>query len=205
MTLEIETKFQVSGLDAVRDRLAAVGAVRIGGGLERNWVLDDAKGSLFRRRILLRLRDDGERGSVLTVKGPARAGKFKTREEVNAAVESIGKLLGQMEMLGYRTKWRYEKRRESWRWLDCLVCLDECPEIGFFVEIEGQPTVIPAAAEGLGLDPERHINDNYLDLWQNHLNALGQPRRDMVFGDAESRPGNGESGCDPAPDTERRT
>ena len=204
--LEIETKFAVPDLDAVRGRLAGAGAVRIGGGLERNWILDDAEGSLFRRRILFRLRDEGERGSVLTVKKPAREGKFKTREEVNAAVESVGKLLAQMEMLGYRTKWRYEKRRETWRWLDCLVCLDECPEIGAFVEIEGEPPAIRAAAAGLGLDLESHIDDNYLDLWQNHLDALGQPRRDMGFGNAETCPEKGKPGCGPAaPDTERRT
>ncbi|MDR2392382.1 MAG: hypothetical protein LBE84_11980, partial [Planctomycetota bacterium] len=60
---------------------------------------------------------------------------------------------------------------------------------------------------GLGLDPEAHINDNYLDLWQNHLDAFGQPRRDMVFGDTEDCPENKNSGrgpLPPEPDRERR-
>ncbi|MDR1520528.1 MAG: class IV adenylate cyclase [Planctomycetota bacterium] len=181
MPLEIETKFKIADPAAIRRRLLALGAERIGGGLERNWVLDDAGGGLRRRRHLLRVRDGGAGGGLLTVKGPEMGGEFKTREEVNSRIGSIPDFLRQMEMLGFKPAWIYEKRRESWRWRGCAVELDECPEIGCFVEIEGGPDLIKAVAADLGLDPDSRLNDNYFDIWLRHLAASRQPGRDMVF------------------------
>lgn len=181
MTREIEAKIRVPDLQPLRQRLAALGADDLGMHREKNWVLDDQAGSLRQREMLLRVRSVGGPGGVLTVKRPVEDGEFKTREEVECGVDSAATLLAQLQFLGYAVNWIYEKNRHEWRWRDCAVALDECPEIGCFIEIEGEPANIRAVCADLRLDPAAHLGDNYLKLWMKHLETLGDPKRDMLF------------------------
>lgn len=181
MSREIEAKIKVDGLVEIRMRLNELGASNEGETNERNWVLDNSAGSLESRGLLLRVRNLGDAGAILTVKRPVEGGEFKVREEVETMVDSVRDLLKQLDMLGYQVKWIYEKRRQTWLWRDCVLALDECPELGFFVEIEGEPDAIRAVCEDLYLDPESHIDDNYLTLWRKYLEANGEEDRNMVF------------------------
>lgn len=181
MATETEAKIRVDDLVAVAGRLFELGAVREDECLERNWVFDDADGSLEKRGLLLRVRSLGGEGGIFTVKRPMEGGRFKTREEVESMVDSTGDFLRQLAMLGYSVSWIYEKRRQTWRWKDCVLSLDECPEIGCFVEIEGGTDGIVEACADVGLDPGDHIEDNYLSLWRKHLAARGEGKRDMLF------------------------
>ncbi len=181
MAKETEAKIRVHNLVAVHDRLLALGAVDEGRQLERNWVFDNDDGSLERKGVLLRVRGYGGAGGVFTVKQRTGGGAFKTREEVESMVDSVEDLLRQLDMLGYRLAWMYEKRRRTLLWRDCVFALDECPEIGSFVEIEGGEQSIREACRAVGLDPGRHIDDTYLGLWRKHLEARGEPPRHMIF------------------------
>ncbi len=196
MALECEAKLKVSDLERIRIRLDKLGAANEGECLERNWVLDDAGGDLRRRGVLLRVRNVGGEDGILTVKLPITGGEFKSREEIETMADSTADLLRQLEVLGFRPVWRYEKYRQTWLWRDCVLALDECPEMGYFVEIEGAPDHIRDVAADLGLDAGQHIQDNYLGLWQKHLEAKGQPLRDMVFSEntgAEAKQNRGRS------------
>lgn len=181
MHLECEAKIRVEDLEAVRNRLRELEAVDGGECLERNWVLDDARESLRRRTVLLRVRNVGGDTAVMTIKTPADKGEFKSRHEIETTVDSTDRLLLQLEALGFHVTWIYEKRRHSWQWGGCVIDLDECPELGCFVEIEGAPKRIREAARALGLDPKAHIDDNYRGLWMKYLKERGQAPRDMVF------------------------
>lgn len=182
MAKECEAKLKVSDLGSIRKRLESLGAANEGGGLERNWVLDRPDGSLRDNSVLLRVRNLGSIDGVLTVKRPVKGGgEFKTREEIECMVDSTDDMLRQLKAIGFRVAWIYEKRRQNWLWRDCVLSLDECPEMGTFIEIEGTPDKIREVAKELGLDVKNHIEDNYLGLWQKHLDSLGQARRDMVF------------------------
>lgn len=181
MAKEIEAKIRVADLAPYRRKLQELGAVDEGACLERNWVLDNADGSLYQRDVLLRVRNVGGVGGILTVKHRTAGEAFKTREEVESMVDSTEDLLRQLEIVGFQAKWIYEKYRSTWLWLDCVLALDACPEIGSFIEIEGQPTNIREVAGLLGLDPEAHLDDNYLELWRKHLESRGEGPRHMVF------------------------
>lgn len=181
MAREIEAKIKVDGFDRLRDRLDRLGAAYEGEGLERNWILDDPQGRLHAGGTLLRVRNNGDAGAILTVKRKIEGSEFKTREEVESMVDSTEDLLRQLELVGFHIVWIYEKYRQTWLWRDCIVTLDELPEIGCYVEIEGAPDMIRAAASELGLDVGAHIDDNYLGLWQKHLAARGEKTRNMVF------------------------
>lgn len=181
MTLETEAKLPLHDHAPVRAALERAGARCLRTELERNMVLDSPDESLRARGMLLRVRTTGTDEALLTIKRPAPDAGFKTREEIQTRVVDADALLRQLEALGYAVRRIYEKRRQTWALDGCEVCLDELPEIGLFVEIEGTPDAIQATAAKLGLDTNTHIGDNYLTLWDKHLAALGQQPRDMVF------------------------
>ncbi|MCD8138407.1 MAG: class IV adenylate cyclase [Planctomycetaceae bacterium] len=181
MGMEIEAKLRVADLRPIAEKLRRLGARDEGTVLERNWVLDSDDNRLKGWDVLLRIRTSGGDEAVLTVKRRGDGGEFKTREEVESRVDSAEVLLRQFEMTGFRTVWIYEKKRSTWTWRDCEVVLDELPELGSFVEIEGEPEAIRRVAADIGLNPDDHIDDNYLGLWQKHLAARGESERHMVF------------------------
>lgn len=185
MAKEIEAKIKIDNIVDLRGRLNALGASLEGSANEKNWVFDDESGSLAGMGFLLRVRNLGDVACVLTVKRPTGGGEgFKAREEVETVVDSTRDLLKQLEMLGYSVRWIYEKRRQTWLWRECVISLDECPKIGNYIEIEGLPEIIRRVCQDLGLNPDDHIEDNYLTLWQKHLAARGEPDRNMVFSQA---------------------
>lgn len=181
MAREIEAKIKVDNFERLRARLDHLGAANEGDCLERNWVLDDAEGNLRNSDTLLRVRNNGGVDGILTVKRRISGGEFKTREEVESMVDSTDDLLQQLEMIGYKATWIYEKIRQTWLWRDCVVTLDELPELGCYVEIEGTPEKIRGVASELGLDADQHIDDNYLGLWIKHLESRGEDHRNMIF------------------------
>ena len=84
------------------------------------------------------------------------------------------------ERLGFRRKFRYEKRREEWRFSDCDVALDETP-IGNFVEIEGDPAAIRRAVAALALDFASAIPYSYAGLYARKRKEDPALPEDMVF------------------------
>ncbi len=181
MAMECEAKIKVECLDAIRERLRQLGAEHDGRVFERNWVLDRPDGSLLREGTLLRVRNTGGAGGVVTVKRKCGEGEFKTREEVETRVDSTDTALRQLAMVGFGVTWRYEKYRDTWRWGECAVALDECPEIGCFVEIEGAPEAIRRVAAEMGVDCGGHLGESYLELWREYLRGRGEGDRHMVF------------------------
>lgn len=187
MPREVEAKIRVDSLEPLRTRLDELGAVNEGECLERNWVLDDDRESLRTSGRLLRVRTMGGPSGLLTVKRRVEGGEFKTREEIESMVDSAEDLLRQLEVVGFQVKWVYEKRRQTWLWRDCVLALDELPEIGCYIEIEGAPDTIRAVAADLGLDTADHIHDNYLELWVRHLREQNEAPRHMVFSRGATR------------------
>lgn len=181
MALECEMKIKISDIRKIQNRLERIGAYSEGCSLEKNWILDTSGGKNRGNGIVLRIRNNGGTGGVLTVKRPAKGGPFKTREELETRVECTETLLTQFKDIGYAVVWAYEKYRQTWHWRDCKIMLDECPEIGCFIEIEGTPDTIRKTAAQLGLDPAMHISGGYRKLWRKHLNRLGQKKRHMLF------------------------
>jgi adenylate cyclase class 2 len=178
---EIEIKLPAPDLEAIRARLRAAG-----GALERerhwesNDLYDDEAGRLRGSDCALRLRrTEGE--SRLTFKGPAKFTEgARSREERETRVEDPGEVAAILERLGFRLRFRYEKRREQWRFADCEVALDETP-IGDFVEIEGDPPAIRKAVAALELDFAAAIPYSYTHLYTMKRKENPSLPADMVF------------------------
>jgi len=178
---EIEVKLPAADLAAVRRRLEQLGAA-----LEKerhdesNDLFDDATGSLAGSGRALRLRRAQGRG-ILTFKGAAKFTQgVKAREERETVVGEPAEMEAILERLGFRRKFRYEKRREEWRFSGCAVALDETP-IGDFVEIEGDPAAIRKTVAALALDFASAIPYSYAGLYARKRKEDPGLPEDMVF------------------------
>ncbi len=187
---EREIKIPVADLDAVRDRLLAVGAdLHRPASLEANLVFDlvDApvEQRLRSRRELLRLRSDGA-GNRLTFKSaPRLVGSVKERVEHEFSVDDPAAARRLLESLGFGLAVRYEKVRETWRLLGCEVSLDRTP-MGDFVEVEEldedlPPDRIAEVGRRCGLDVEGSVPEDYLALYRTYRRDRPDLPRDMVF------------------------
>ncbi len=182
MAQEIEAKYRLDDPAGLRERLIARGAQRVTHVLEENRLFDTADRKLQAADSGLRLRTcralDGSQqiSTTLTYKGPRAAGKMKAREEVETAVSDPSASATILQRLGFGEVVVYEKRREAWQLDECEVCLDELPQLGWFVEIEG-PSVatIEAVAGKLTLDMESLLRETYVEMAAVH-GTLGEDK-----------------------------
>ncbi len=188
--LEVEVKFLVADLPAVRARLAAVGAGMSAARVyERNVRYDTADEALLGRQALLRLRQDTR--VRLTFKGLAAqdaASEAKVREELEVSVSDFDTLALILTRLGFAAVQTYEKYRETWHLGDVEVVLDELP-FGNFVELEGpSDESLKAVAVALGFEWSQRVLANYLALMELARRTFDLPFRDLTFANFAVRP-----------------
>lgn len=163
MALEIEVKYHVRDAGALRERLLRAGAERGELWLERSAIFDTPERRLLNADSALRLRErmplGGRRSEevpttcLIAYKGPRRnSGGVKGREEIEFSVGDLTAATALLGRLGFRRTVYYERRRESWQFETCEVCVDELPDGVTYVEIEGDcDTKVLAVAKHLEL------------------------------------------------------
>lgn len=149
---------------------------------ESNTLVDTPDAALRTRGEMLRVRHVAGHG-VLTYKGPAQAGKHKSREELESIVTDSRLLIQILERLGYRPVFRYEKYRTEFTRPGEVgtALLDETP-IGAFLELEGESAWIDATAALLGFQPADYNTASYGSLYLEHCRQQGITPTHMVFG-----------------------
>lgn len=180
---ETEVKLRVGDRAAFEARLRALGATAGPVEDEVNLLLDDDAGSLRLCGTVLRVRSVDGRG-LLTFKGPASYdGGVKSRLELETGVDAPDTILALLGALGFRPRFRYEKRRTPWRFADPsrpLVVVDETP-LGLFAEIEGEADAVRALAAELGVAEGAFLRASYWGLWQAAREEDADLPEDMVF------------------------
>jgi adenylate cyclase, class 2 len=181
--LEIEVKFYVPDIDAIRARIRSLGAEPKGGGFESNIRFDDEKMRLTEAKKLLRLRQDAR--CRLTVKSPPddpgdADTEFKIFRELEVDVSDFRTMTAMLAQLGFYPRQIYEKQRETYLYGHTELCLDTLP-FGHFLEIEGEKDDIRKAAKAIGLDWEKRITANYLSLFASLHKQLHLPFEDVTF------------------------
>jgi len=175
--VESEIKLRVSDAESARQAVR-----RLGGRLERarhfedNLLFDDAQGSLRVSDRLLRIRRYDDAAGVLTFKGPrAVVDGIKSRAEIETALPDPDALESLLRALGYRSIFRYQKFRETYRWQDVEIVVDETP-VGVFLEVEGEVEAVHRAAAALGYGPSDYVAESYAAIF---VAAGGEG--DMIF------------------------
>jgi adenylate cyclase class 2 len=179
MANELEAKMQVGGHEPVRARLRAAGAECVGAVMELNTFFDTPERSLVAQDKGLRVRHTadfatGAEKQVITYKGPQQDGALKNREEIEIVADDGEQAALLLERLGYAPTLSFEKRRETWRMEECLVELDELPQLGCFVEIEGpDEEAVLEVREALDLDDRPLVKKSYIAMVDELLKSSG--------------------------------
>lgn len=147
---------------------------------EVNDLFDDPQRTLSQSGRTIRVRRAAGR-SILTYKGQARFHEgVKTREEREVEVSDAGEAEGILAGLGLERRFRYEKRREEWDLLGCVIALDQTP-IGDFIEVEGDPPSIRRVFVALDLDFTEVIPYSYAELYRRRRKDEPSLPPDMIW------------------------
>ncbi len=167
---EVEKKFRVADLEAVRARLTAGNAVVFTlGNRETDVFLDLADGRLEANNQFHTLRHMQPSGRVLWIsKGPRRD------ECIAMDLPEFDKALAMLTSLGFRETRRIAKRRDIYFLGDLHVTLDRVDGLGAFVEVAAMTDdegalprlgeFVRDAAERLGLDAAAEETRSYREM-----------------------------------------
>jgi adenylate cyclase class 2 len=185
MPVEIEAKVPVTDFTSLRRRLRELGAKSMGKGREINRFYDTPNHALRRKDTGLRIRTNfhSHKGvsHVVTFKGPRQESKYKLREELEFTTDDPDATAAIFERFGYEFDLSFEKRRESWQIGRCKIELDELPQIGKFLEVEGpSERVIGAVLTKLGLNHKPTLTRGYASMVARHLAAV--KKKELKFG-----------------------
>ncbi|WP_251343899.1 class IV adenylate cyclase [Haloplanus halophilus] len=172
---EVELKVRASH-EAVRERLSALGAERVGSVRQVDTYYDAPHRDFAETDEALRIRREADaEGSTtrVTYKGPLVEEASKTRREVETGVDDADRMADILDSLGFSPAAEVAKSRERYALDGYTVTLDSVDGLGEFVEIEREAaeTDLETAREGavsrlrdLGLDPDDGIRTSYLGL-----------------------------------------
>jgi len=183
--LEIEVKFYLSDVSAMRQRILGLGARSRGRYFERNIRYEDRNSSLIKKKSLLRLRQDKQ--TTLTYKYPSteKNGQFKVLNELEVGVDDFGTMNRILKSLGFHGEQIYEKWRETLVLGQTQFCMDAMP-FGNFMEIEGPAERIRQYASDLKLDWGSRIVLNYLEIFEILKKEVPLEFTDVTFKNFEA-------------------
>lgn len=194
---EIEIKLPVQDIQAVVNKLKAIGAINQGRVFERNTLYDTLDSDLRQSGRLLRIRLEkparsewsqaGQEKSTVTAKSPPESRtnpQYKERLEREVVIPDSERWDGTLHSLGFRPGFVYEKFRTSFH-LPRLspqlhLDLDETPA-GTFLEVEGSPEVIDRVAKALGFGLRDYFRGTYWDIYVADCRKRGVVPKNMVF------------------------
>lgn len=177
---EVEVKFFINDLSALRAAAIDLGATVGLKSFEKNVRFEDNRSSLRKKSALLRLRRDDKTRLTFKSPPPEQDTQFKVFRELEVKVSDFDTMAAILEALGYLPAQIYEKRRETLALPGAHLCLDELP-FGHFLEIEGEKSAIRETAEKLGLPWEKRILANYLELFEAVRSARNLGFNDVTF------------------------
>lgn len=170
---EVELKVRADH-DAVRERLAALGAEHLGSVAQADTYYDAPHRDFAETDEAFRIRrETGEDDSraVITYKGPKVDPDSKTRREVETGVSDGDDADAIVRALGFEPAAVVRKERDRYRLDGYTVTLDSVADVGEFVEVETEADDVERARDGavavltkLDLDPDEQIRTSYLGL-----------------------------------------
>jgi adenylate cyclase class 2 len=177
---EVEIKFRVDDVRSLSKKLRKARFRLVTPRTHEMNTLYDLPGRPLRNRgDLLRLRKYGGEW-LLTHKAKGKAGRHKTRAEIETKVADGEKMEAILEALHFRPTFRYEKFRAEWSDGKGHVVVDETP-IGNFGEIEGRPQWIDRTARVLEIAPNDYINQTYSELFFAWMRRTHSAAKEMTY------------------------
>ncbi len=183
---EVEIKFFVSDLNSLAQQLSGAGFHRVTPSTHEFNTLYDLPGQKLRwKGELLRLRKYGD-AWTLTHKARAKAGRHKSRVELETPVGDGNHTDMILRALGYLPVFIYEKYRSVWSDGKGQVVLDHTP-IGNVAEIEGPARWIDRTAKQLGVATSDYITKSYAELFFEWKRKYNRKAKNMTFRECGGR------------------
>jgi adenylate cyclase, class 2 len=180
MAREIEIKFRIKSMSAVVRSLKQAGFKCIMRSTHEMNSLYDLPGQKLRTRgDLLRLRKYGN-SWILTHKAKGKAGRHKSRVELQTDIEDGKQMDAILRALGFASTFRYEKFRAEWSDGKGHVVLDKTP-IGNFGEVEGPSRWIDRTASALGISRSDYITQTYAPMFFEWKRRMRSKATEMTF------------------------
>jgi adenylate cyclase class 2 len=179
-TTEIEVKFYLTNYESVRKRLLALGAHSKGRSFETNVRYEDDHHTLIQKKALLRLRQDTKTRLTYKSEPALKDNHFKVCRELEVEVSDFSTMNLILESLGFKKAQIYEKWRESFTLNKTSFCIDNMP-FGNFLEIEGERKSIRDHAFEIGMDWDKRIILNYLEIFNVLKRKLNLTFTDLTF------------------------
>jgi predicted adenylyl cyclase CyaB len=181
MAKEIEIKFKIKNLNLIKRKLKDKKAKFIGKTLERTIKFDTENKDLEKKGKFLRVRTGFKNVITFKRKIKRKDTKFKEREEIELEISEPEKMKVILENLGFTKKWMMEKYREKWILGDAEIVIDKLPEMGNFLEIEGNKKSIQKTAKLLGLRLADGITATYWGLWEDYCQRKGIEKEENII------------------------
>ena len=179
MANEVEVKFVVHDLEAIRNRLRELKFREETPRTNEMNTLFDRGGEMRSRGEVLRIRKYGDKWTV-THKAKSKDARHKTRLETETKVADGEAMETIFRAMGFEPSFRYEKFRSEWTDSKGHVVLDETP-IGNLGEIEGMPDWIDSVASQLGLNESDYITKSYAELFYDWKKKNASKAQHMTF------------------------
>jgi adenylate cyclase, class 2 len=181
LSIETEIKVKIEDVEDFCRRLRSLNpGVLSSRHFEDNYVLDFPDQKLKASQCLLRVRFEEGR-NVLTFKGaPRPEGIFKTREELETALDDGATILEVFKRIGMRIFFQYQKYRREFELDGVHVAVDETP-VGSFVEFEGSEDGIRNLACRMDIKETQFLRFSYYSLYLDFCRTRGETPGFMVF------------------------
>lgn len=178
--METEIKLWVEDFSLIEQALMAQGAIlsapRV---FERNVRYDLPNGSLGKRGMVLRLRQDSRVRLTYKEGGSSKDGVI-SRFEAEVEVSDFKMMDEILTLLGYMHSMSYEKYRTTYQMDGCEVVLDELP-FGKFIEIEGKHNEILVLMNRLNLSETLRVEMSYVRAFEVIAKKMALTFRDATF------------------------
>lgn len=175
--VETEGKYRVADLSALESLLHLHASASAPACLQRDEYYDTNEGALEGCDFVVRIRKvDGV--AEIGLKGPrfrTKGGEY-SRIELEFEAKSEEEIAAAIRRLRLQLTWYFEKRRSTFRWRDppATVVVDEVPQIGAFIEIEGSVKAIRAVTATLQGTIGGPESRNYKEIFLAHMQASGR-------------------------------
>jgi adenylate cyclase class 2 len=175
MPIEIEKKYRLtdSQRELILARLKAFDAKLCGTEFETNTLYHGQTIDLDSE--VLRLRRVGTRTILTFKKRFASESSIKRQLEEETEVADADATERILSCLGFGPSLVYEKRRQTWKYLETEVVIDELP-FGWFMEIEGTETDIERVEREFGIEGLQAEESTYPALTRRY----GKPNGDVI-------------------------
>lgn len=163
--LEVEIKAKVTGFSEILEKLKNLNAEFEKTEIQEDIYFAHPARDFSKTDEAFRVRQINDK-FFLTYKGPKVDAETKTREEIEISVEK--NIIMILKKLGF-SKWKsVKKTRKTYKLNDFIICLDDVPGLGKFIEIETNDyenkDKIFELLEELGIDKSKSITKSYAEL-----------------------------------------